>query len=282
MVASYAKETDELAALLENGRRNGVEDLRIIDRAAIRSREPHIEGLQAIDVPSTGIVASEDLVKAYARVAADSGANIVVNAKVERLEPKRGGMRVVSAAGEIEARCVVNSAGLFADEVAALFGSPMAGNRIYPVRGEYCELVRAKHDWVRGLVYPLPHPEGVSLGVHLTKTVWGSVLVGPTARYLDDKNNYERDREPVEEFARGAKLLLPEIEPSDLLPAYSGIRAKLTPPNNHGDKRVADFIIQRDPQFPSVVQLIGIESPGLTSAPSIAEHVRALVGEILS
>jgi glycerol-3-phosphate dehydrogenase len=282
VVASYAKETEELSALLENGRRNGVEDLRIIDHAAIRSREPHIEGLQAIEVPSTGIVASEDLVKAYARVAADNGANIVVNAKVERLEPKRGGVRVVSAAGEIEARCVVNSAGLFADEVAALFGSPMAANRIYPVRGEYCELVRSKQEWIRGLVYPLPHPEGVSLGVHLTKTVWGSVLVGPTARYLDDKNNYERDREPVEEFARGAKLLLPEIEAADLLPAYSGIRAKLTPPNNRGDKRVADFIIQRDPQFPAVVQLIGIESPGLTSAPSIAEHVRELVGEILS
>jgi glycerol-3-phosphate dehydrogenase len=281
VVASSAAETEELSTLLENGRRNGVEDLRIIDRTAIRCREPHIEGLQAIEVPSTGIVASEDLVKTYARVAADRGANIVVNAKVERLEPKRGGLRIVSTAGEIEARCLVNSAGLFADEVAALLGSPMAENRIYPVRGEYCELVRSKHDWIRGLVYPLPHPEGVSLGVHLTKTVWGSVLVGPTARYVDDKNNYERDREPVAEFTRGAKLLLPEIEPSDLVPAYSGIRAKLTPPIQHGEKHVADFIIERDSLFPRVVQLMGIESPGLTSAPAIAEHVRDLVAEIL-
>ena len=112
-------------------------------------------------------------------------------------------------------------------------------------------------------------------------TDWGSVLLGPTASYIDDKNNYERDREPIGAFARGAKLLLPEIEPTDLIPAYSGIRAKLTPPCNDVIKRVADFIIQRDPQFPCVVQLIGIESPGLTSAPSIAEHVRALVGETL-
>jgi glycerol-3-phosphate dehydrogenase len=282
VVASSAAESEELSILLENGRRNGVENLRIIDRTAIRSREPHIAGHQAIEVPSTGIVASEELVKTYARIAADHGANIVLNAKVERLEPKHsGGLRIVSTAGEIEARCLVNSAGLFADEVAALLGSPLAANRIYPVRGEYCELVRSKQDWIRGLVYPLPHPEGVSLGVHLTKTVWGSVLVGPTARYLEDKNNYERDREPIAEFARGAKVLLPEIEPSDLVPAYSGIRAKLTPPSCHGEKRVADFIIQRDPQFPSVIQLMGIESPGLTSAPSIAEQVRDLVSEIL-
>jgi glycerol-3-phosphate dehydrogenase len=200
---------------------------------------------------------------------------------VERLEPNRDGIAIVSTAGEIETRCLVNSAGLFADEVAKMLGSPMATHRIYPVRGEYFELVRSKQDWIRGLVYPLPHPEGVSLGVHLTKTVWGSVLVGPTARYLDDKNNYERDREPVEEFARGAQRLLPEIKPSDLIPAYSGIRAKLTPPGSSGKKRVADFVIQRDPQFPNVVQLIGIESPGLTSALSIAEHVRDLVADIL-
>jgi len=281
VVASSPAEADELVPLKKNGEMNGVENMKIIDRAGIRAREPHVDGFQAIEIPSTGIVASEDLVKAYARIATDQGANIVVRAKVERLEPERAGVGIVSAAGEIETRCLVNSAGLFADEVAGLFGSPMAAHQIYPVRGEYCELVRSKQDWIRGLVYPLPHPEGVSLGVHLTKTVWGNVLVGPTARYVSDKNNYERDRETVEEFARGAKLLLPGLDTSDLVPAYSGIRAKLTPPGNHGNKRVADFIIQRDPQFPCVIHLIGIESPGLTSAPSIAEHVRDLVVEIL-
>jgi len=281
VVASSPAEAEELVMLKKNGETNGVENLKIIDRAAIRAREPHVEGFQAIEIPSTGIVASEELVKAYARMATDQGANIVVRAKVERLEPKGNRIGIVSTAGEIETRCLVNSAGLFADEVAGMLGSPMAVHRIYPVRGEYCELVRSKRDWIRGLVYPLPHPQGVSLGLHLTKTVWGSVLVGPTARYVSDKNNYEQDREPVEEFARAAKRLLPGLDPSDLIPAYSGIRAKLTPPSNGDDKRVADFIIQRDPQYPCVVQLIGIESPGLTSALSIAEHVTDLVAEIL-
>ena len=281
VVASSPAEAGELAALLKTGEANGVENLRIIDRTAIRAREPHVEGFQAIEVPSTGIVGSEELVKAYARIAMDEGAHIVVHAKVERLEASRDCIRVFSTAGEIETRCLVNSAGLFADEIATMLGSPMAKHRIHPVRGEYCELLRSKQDWIRGLVYPLPHPEGVSLGVHLTKTVWGNVLVGPTARYVVDKNNYERDREPIEEFARGAQLLLPELEPADLVTAYSGIRAKLTPPSQHGEKRVADFIIERDSQFPNVVQLMGIEFPGLTSAPAIAEHVRDLVAEIL-
>lgn len=286
VVASTIAEQSELSALMANGHANGLEGLRLVDRDTIRTREPHIEGVGAIEVPSTGIVASEDLVKAYARVAADAGANIVTQARVEKLDALADGVRVVSSAGEIETRCLVNSAGLFADEVAALLGSTMARHRIYPVRGEYCELVRGKSDWVNGLVYPLPHSDGLSLGTHLTKTLWGSVLVGPTARYIDDKNDYESNRESVEYFAGLAQHLLPAIKASDLVPSYSGIRPKLIPPRAsipapHGPT-VADFIIERDPEFPRVVHLIGIESPGLTSAPAIAEHVTELASEILS
>jgi glycerol-3-phosphate dehydrogenase len=317
VVASSLEEAHELSALVENGRANGVENLRLIDSAAIRAREPHIAGVQAIDVPSTGIVESEELLKACARLAVDRGAHLLTNARVTRLQVTDvadSAIRVTSAAGEIAARCVINSAGLYADEIAALLGSQMARHRIYPVRGEYCELVRSKQNWINGLVYPLPHPEGVSLGTHFTKTLAGNVWIGPTTRYIDSKNDYERDREPIEYFARLAKLLMPEIEAADLVQAHSGIRAKLVPPSssrasapaassqggttqgestqagaNQGESTqgnytasTGDFIIACDPDFPRVVQLIGIESPGLTSALSIAEHVRDLVAEILN
>jgi glycerol-3-phosphate dehydrogenase len=279
VVAVKDSQKPQLVALMENGRRNGVEGMRIIDRAAIRAREPHVEAIEAIDVPSSGIVSSEELVKAYARVATEQGTHIVTHAKAERVEARKDGIRVVSAAGEIEARCLVNSAGLFADEVAMMMGSSLARHRIWPVRGEYCEVVRAKSDLIRGLVYPLPHADGLSLGVHLTKMLWGTVLVGPTARYVDDKNDYECDREPLEDFAKNAKCMLPELEVADLVAAYSGIRAKLTPPNEHG---IADFIITRDPELSNVIQLIGVDSPGLTSAPAIAEQVLGLTQEILN
>lgn len=279
VVASSEKEVPALEALLENARKNGVEGLSIVDRAGIREREPHVLGYQAIVVPSTGIVSSEDLVKTHARVAADQGAHIVTHAKVEKLAPAGGKVRVTSAAGEIETRCLVNAAGLFADDIAGMMGSSMARHKIYPVRGEYCEVVRGKADLIRGLVYPLPHSDGLSLGVHLTKTLWGTVLVGPTAHYIEDKNDYERDREPIKDFARGAKSMLPEIEESDLVLGYSGIRAKLVPPGGHG---IADFIIQNDPEIPGVIQLMGLESPGLTSAGAIAEQVFGLANEVLA
>jgi glycerol-3-phosphate dehydrogenase len=276
----------ELEALKSNGEANGVEGLRIVDRAAIRKREPHVEGHCALEVPSTGILSAEDLVKAYARIAGDQGANIVTNAKVTALHVSPNGVRIESTAGEIEARCLINSAGLFADEVAAMIGSKMAAHRIYPVRGEYCELIRSRRDWVRGLVYPLPHPHSLSLGVHLTKTLHGNVLLGPTARYVADKSDYEKDREPIDRFAEGAKALLPEITSADLMEAYSGIRPKLIPPTQsaggHSSKSAPDFIIERDPDLRGVIHLIGIESPGLTAAPSIAEDVSGMANEILN
>jgi len=146
------------------------------------------------------------------------------------------------------------------------------------VRGEYCEVVREKADLVRGLVYPVPHQAGVTLGVHLTKTTWGQLWVGPTADYIADKNDYERNRRPVEEFARSARTMLPEITADDLRLGHTGIRAKLLPP---GEPGTADFVITRDPDVPRMIQLVGIESPGLTAALAIAEHVAPLVAEVL-
>ena len=111
VVASLPSESGSARGLMKNGETNGVEHMQIIDRPAIRVHEPHVEGFRAIEIPSTGIVASEDLVKAYGRVATDHGANIVVHAKVERLEPSRDGVRINSTAGEIETRCLETAPG---------------------------------------------------------------------------------------------------------------------------------------------------------------------------
>jgi glycerol-3-phosphate dehydrogenase len=282
VVAANAHEEEELAALKKKGEDNGVEGLRLIGPAEIRKREPHIAGAAAIEVPSTGIVSAEELVHAYARVSTAQGAEMVMHARVVSLEPSAGMIRVgvligneEGALGEtIEARCVINAAGLYADEVAALMGNNSW--KIYPVRGEYCEIRGARASLINDLVYPLPHAHGLSLGVHFTKTLWGTVLVGPTATYVDGKDNYERGRLPIADFAESAKALLPEIEEQDLQLGYSGLRPKLVPPEGKG---IADFVITRDPVVPQAIQLVGIESPGLTAAISIAEHVAELVAE---
>jgi glycerol-3-phosphate dehydrogenase len=284
VVAANAHEEADLETLKKKGEGNGVEGLRLIGPEEIRKREPHIRGSAAMVVPSTGIVSAEELVHAYARIATGQGAEIVTHARVVSLEPVAGAIRVGLRIGDeedvqdemIEARCVINAAGLYADEVAELMGNKSW--KIYPVRGEYCEVRGSRASLINDLVYPLPHSDGLSLGVHFTKTLWGTFLLGPTATYVDSKENYEKNRLPIAAFAESAKTLLPEIEESDLQIGYSGLRPKLVPPTGHG---IADFVITRDPAVPQAIQLVGIESPGLTAAPSIAEHVAGLVGEIL-
>jgi glycerol-3-phosphate dehydrogenase len=275
---------EELAALNKRGEENGVEGLRLIDAAEIRKQEPHIRGTAALVVPSTGIVSAEELVHAYARIASNQGANMVTRAEVVSLTPSGQTIRVGLRIGDeedaqdetIEARCVINAAGLFADEVAAMLGN--RSWKIYPVRGEYCEVRGPRSSLINNLVYPLPHSDGLSLGVHFTKTLWGTFLLGPTATYVEGKDNYEKNRLPIADFAHSAKTLLPEIEEKDLQLGYSGLRPKLVPP---GGKGIADFVITRDPTVPQAIHLVGMESPGLTAAPAVAERVAQLVAEVL-
>lgn len=284
VVAKNADEEPALLALKKKGEENGVEGLHLLDAAGIRAREPHVRGYLALNVPSTGIVSAEELVHAFARIAESRGANLVNHAKVESLEAQKDSVVVGLRIGDAEqsetetisARCVINSAGLYADEVAQLLG-PRPW-KIYPVRGEYCELRGAKAALVHNLVYPLPHSGGLTLGLHFTKTLWGTTLVGPTARYVESKENYERERMTIPEFATDVKSLIPEIEAQDMHLAYTGLRPKLVPPAGHG---IADFVIEPDREVPRVIQLVGIESPGLTAAPAIAEYVATLAADVL-
>jgi L-2-hydroxyglutarate oxidase LhgO len=242
-----------------------------VDRAFVAAREPNIHADHALWSPDTGWLEVEAYLAALEADLVNADGIVLYGTPVEAIESAPDGLVVVTPRERIEAEIVVNAAGLWADEVSAMAGGePFT---IYPCRGEYAELATSARDLVRGLVYPVPHPQGHSLGVHFTKTLDGAVWIGPTVRFQDDKNDYERDRLPIAAFVEPVQALLPAARASDLRLGGSGIRAKLHP----ASERFADFRIGRDARNPHLIQVAGIESPGLTASLAIGEMVAGIV-----
>jgi L-2-hydroxyglutarate oxidase LhgO len=270
IVATTAAQIPALEALATRATGNNVQ-VELVDRAFITAREPHVAGVAAIWSPTSGHIEPEAYVRTLGRLAEAAGVYILRASPLESATATDDAMELHTPHESIAAGTVINAAGLYADHVSRMLGGESF--RIYPCRGEYAELNPSSRHLVRGMVYPVPHTPGHSLGVHLTKTTWGSVILGPTIRYQDGKDDYENDRLPLEAFVDETRALLPDVTLADLQPGSSGIRAKLCPP----DEPFADFMIRRDTVNPRIVQAAGIDSPGLTSSLAIGVRVARIV-----
>ncbi len=271
-----------IAALKERAEENGVEGLRLLSRGEVRAIEPRVRAEGGLWSSGTGIIDSHRLM-AYLEKKASCDTTFAYNCELIALKKKGEGYRVVirDADGEeyeFFSRVVVNAAGLGAERVAIMAGidTAAAGYRIYPCKGEYFRVGGTEGALFSNLVYP--PPTEISLGLHTVVDLQGGMKIGPSAFYVDEVD-YTVDEQHREDFFRGAEKYLPELQRDNLSPDMAGIRPKLY---RKGEAE-RDFVIhhEEDRGLPGLINLIGIESPGLTAAPAIGRYVKNLVEKIL-
>lgn len=270
-------ETDlaTLRRLKAQGEANGCRGLELLDRAQLQAKLPQVGGIGGFFSPETGICDPFLYTVALAENAVANGVTFFLNHPVTAVAPASGGYQVTVGDAVFSAQVVVNAAGLYSAQVAAMAG--VQGYHIYPCRGEYFILDQIAEELLPLPVYPAPRAGEGGLGIHLTPTVHGNILLGPSAEYIDSLEDTASTQPVLDRLFQEAQQLLPSLTRKQIIGAYAGLRPKQAPPGEGGYR---DFVVREDK--PGFVDLIGIESPGLTASLPLAREVVALVGHTLN
>jgi L-2-hydroxyglutarate oxidase len=296
IVATDETELPALDELERRGRANGVPGLERVDAAGLRELEPHTTGVAALHSPNTGIVDFPGVARALADDVTKAGGTVTTGCEVTALSDSDRETTLTHSKGETRARGVVACAGAWADRLAAKAGAP-PDPRIVPFRGAYLRLTPDRTNLVRGLIYPVPDPRLPFLGVHLTRHVDGSVLVGPTALLSPSRGTQQSKARDVADSLRwpgtwrmarrfwrtgidelgyaasrrrlvhAAQRFVPELEPKDVEPAFAGIRAQAL---GRDGALVDDFVFSLTGR---ALHVRNAPSPGATSALAIARVI---------
>jgi L-2-hydroxyglutarate oxidase LhgO len=283
IVATTSAEEPELARLLERAAANGVPGLRAASAGELAREEPDVRAVAALWSPDTGIVDSHALMQSLEQDAREQGCSVAYGHAFRSAEFAGAGYTVRCTGPDggdvtIKAATVINSAGLEADTIAAGMGIDLdaAGYRQVYVKGCYFRLAEGAPVKPRHLVYPVPNPALTGLGVHVTLDLAGGIRLGPDVEFLADRiADYRVPPERAVLFAERAGRYLPGLRTEDLRPDQSGIRPRRMLPGGV----VPDFVIAEESArgFPGWVNLIGMESPGLTCCLEIGRAVAALL-----
>ncbi|UFP96562.1 L-2-hydroxyglutarate oxidase [Gloeobacter morelensis] len=298
IVATESPELPRLENLLTRGLANGIPVERI-GAERLREIEPHVRGLAAIRVPTAGIVNYAQVAAVYARLVAERGGEVRLGTRVLNLAAAADGITLETDRGSFFTRYFINCAGLFCDRVAALCGLATEA-KIVPFRGEYYELVPEKRHLCKHLVYPVPNPDFPFLGVHFTRMIDGTVHAGPNAVLALAREGYswgainlgdtaevlayggfwklaarhagEGFKEIVRSlskaaFVRSLQQLIPEVQPEDVVPAGSGVRAQAL---TREGKLVDDFLFAMGPHS---LHVLNAPSPAATASIPIGKAV---------
>ncbi len=299
IVATADEELSRLRDLLERGQVNGVPGLKMLSREELREIEPHATGVAALHVPTTGITDYAKVCEKYAELIGVQGGEVRTSTKVLGIRASDGETVIETNGGEFRASAVINCAGLFSDRVSRMAGEHPEV-QIVPFRGEYYDLVPARAELVRALIYPVPDPRFPFLGVHFTRRIYGTVDAGPNAVFAFKREGYWAGdfslRDTLESlmfpgfwrvaakhwksgkdemhravskasFVAGLQRLVPEIQAADLVPGGSGVRAQAI---TRSGALVDDFQFT---QSKRMLHLYNVPSPAATASIAIGQAV---------
>ncbi len=303
IVATTAEEAARLDDLRARGEGNGLTGLRLLDGAAMREIEPHVGGVRALHVPSTGITDYSLVTNKYAEIATKRGVEVRTGAGVIGFRNVQNEVTVNTRAGEFVTRYVVNCAGLYSDRVAQMAGHE-PGMMLVPFRGEYYDLAQARAGLVRSLIYPVLDPAYPFLGVHFTRRIHGNVDAGPNAVLAFRREGYRRTDFDLGEtmevvgyagframarrhwknglgemrrswskflFVRSCQRLVPEVRMEDMTSGGSGVRAQAVAADG---ALVDDFRFVARDRF---LHVLNVPSPAATASLPIGREIVNMV-----
>jgi len=272
VIAKNDYEIKELDRLKEVGEKNGVENLRLVDKKTIKKSEPNVPCEKALWVPTAGILLPYEFTISLAQNAAINKVDFYLETKVKAIEKEKDGYLIKTNNGDFNSKIVINSSGLNCRNICSMIEEP--DFNVYPCRGEYLVLDKTYGNLVNSMIYPIPPKEKGVLGVHITPTIEGNILLGPSAEFIKDGFDKRTTKKTMNDLIKDAQDIVPKIPNNSVINAYSGIRCKLASKKEGG---WADYKIYESKNNPGIVNLLGIESPGLTAAPAIANHVRDII-----
>lgn len=265
------KDIGKLEELRQRGLKNGLPDtMEILNREEALKLEPNLSEyvVAALRLPTGGIVSPYEFNIALAESAAMNGVEFKLEREIIDIEKKQDGYILKTNKGDIETKVVVNAAGVFGDKI-----NNMVSEKKYHItarKGEYLLFDKTVGDMVQRTIFQLPTKMGK--GVLVTPTADGNLLLGPTSVDVEEKDDFETTREGLDTVAKKAKLSIKEIPMRQVITSFAGLRA-------HEEN--SDFIIGEAEDAENFINAIGIESPGLTSAPAIGEYIREMIVEKL-
>ena len=269
VVAFCEEEMTAVHELYTRGKLNGVENLQILNGEQLRRIEPHINptAVGALYAPDAGIICPYSLTIAAMGNAMDNGVELRRNFPVRALKDCGSFYSILSDHDSAEAAIVINAAGLFADEIAAMAGDDFF--RIRPRRGEYYLFDKEMGALARQTIFQAPTAMGK--GILVTPTADGNLMIGPTAEDIDDKEDHKTTRSGLDKVWRDAAKSIPNLPGGSIITAFTGLRSVGS---------TGDFIITQSPNHPRLIHAAAIESPGLASSPAIAAYVESILKQM--